>query len=300
MDLVVLQALAAAYGCRTVSHVDMAKHTTFRIGGKAELGVAVPQKAESLSKLLRYCQDNDIPFTMLGRGSNLLVPDAGYPGVVFQFAAERPRVRGNCIRCSAGTPLSVLCRIARDAGLSGLEFAAGIPGTVGGAVFMNAGAFGSDMASAVLRVNVASPEGAYDMPLPMLQFGYRRSLFMDMRNTAITSVIFRLTQGDTFEIATRMKKYTEHRRKSQPLEWPSAGSYFKRPEGRYAGALIEQFGLKGFRIGDAQVSEKHAGFIVNRGNATCDDVLKLEEYVSQVVMEQSGVQLEREVQLLTP
>ncbi len=297
MELTVLEQQALACGCAVQRDLPLAGCTSFRIGGPAALAVTVNDPAV-LPALLRCCGERAIPWMVLGNGSNLLVSDRGFAGVVFRPAAGEPAVQGDTIVCPAGTPLKQLCRAARDAGLAGLEFAFGIPGTVGGALFMNAGAYGGEMADVVKSAVAADVIGLTTVQAGDMQLGYRHSVFMEQRCSVIVSVTLHLQPDDPAAITARMEELLARRREKQPLEYPSAGSYFKRPTGYFAGALIEQCGLKGARVGDAQISEKHAGFLINRGAATCRDVLALEEQVRTAVRDATGVCLEREVQLV--
>lgn len=286
-----------AMGCRTTEALPLSGCTSFRIGGAAALGVDVPA-VQTLPSLLRCLQDAHIPYLTLGRGSNLLVRDEGLDGAVVRLPAGEVQVEGNRLTCAAGTPLSKLCRTACEAGLTGLEFAYGIPGSVGGALFMNAGAYGGDMAQVTTEALVATAAGLERLPAADMALAYRHSAFMQRRDMVIATVTVTLAAGDRAAIAAQMEELLARRREKQPLEFPSAGSYFKRPEGHFAGALIEQCGLKGHRVNDAQVSEKHAGFVINRGQATCADVLELERQVCAAVYARFGVRLEREVQLV--
>ena len=292
-----LERAARQLGCALERDLPLSSHTTFRIGGPAALAIT-PADPGTLPPLLRLCRERQIPWMVLGNGSNLLARDGGYDGVLFRLREGSPEFEGNTVTCPAGTPLKTLCRAARDRGLSGLEFAYGIPGTVGGALFMNAGAYGGEMKDRVTGALAADEGGIRLIPVEEMGLAYRRSAFMDRRDQVILSVAFTLVPDDPEAIAARMEELIRRRREKQPLEYPSAGSYFKRPEGYYAGALIEECGLKGARVGDAQISEKHAGFLVNRGGATCAQVLALEERVRDTVLRDRGVLLEREVQLV--
>lgn len=288
---------AQELGCETARALPLSGCTSFRIGGAAALAVMPPDEA-TLAMLLRQLHGAEVSWMTLGNGSNLLVSDRGFNGVVLRLKPGEIRVEGNRLSCAAGTPLKQLCRAARDAGLSGLEFAYGIPGTVGGALFMNAGAYGGEMADVTVRALVADETGLNEMTAAEMALGYRHSVFMQQRDRVIAAVTVELVPGDREAIAARMEELMARRREKQPLEFPSAGSYFKRPPGQFAGALIEQCGCKGRRVGDAQISEKHAGFLVNRGHATCAEVLELERQVRQAVETACGVRLEREVQLV--
>ena len=270
----------------------MALHTTFRAGGKASVFVR-PHTVEELKQVLSLCVRCGVPYTVIGNGSNLLVSDAGYAGVVV------------CVRGmeSAGMMNSEIAARVRDAGLSGFEFAAGIPGTLGGAVIMNAGAYGGEMKDIVTRVDALHvlTDGTVEevsFTADEMRFGYRTSRLKGDPSYVVTGAVLDLTPADPDMIGARMKELAEKRREKQPLEFPSAGSTFKRPEGYYAGALIEEAGCKGLSVGDAQISEKHAGFLINRGNATATEIYQLMCEVQRRVKEHIDVTLEPEVLLL--
>ncbi len=278
----------------------MSRHTTFRIGGPAEL-FAAPRTEEELWTLLAACKRDGLPYFILGKGSNLLVGDGGIPGLtVAMEGLSSVRVDGNVIHAQAGASLSAVCLAARDAGLAGLEFAYGIPGQVGGGVYMNAGAYGGELRDVLAgTVHCLDEEGQpHDLPVDRLELGYRHSFFTG-KKWVILSASFRLEPDPEGPpaVAARMEDILSRRREKQPLEWPSAGSTFKRPEGAYAAALIDQCGLKGFQIGGARVSEKHAGFVINAGDAICADVLALIGEVRRVVQEKTGFVLEPEVEV---
>ncbi len=292
-----LETAALAAGCEVTRDLPLAAHTSFHIGGTAALAVTA-REPDALPALLRLCRESGIVWMPLGRGSNLLVSDRGFDGAIFFAPAGPPIVCGSEITCPAGTPLKELCRAARDAGLSGLEFAYGIPGAVGGGLFMNAGAYEGQLSDVVSAALVADADGVRTVAAEDMHLGYRHSVFMETRDTLILSVTVHLTPDDPLTIGARMEEFMRRRREKQPLEFPSAGSYFKRPAGHFAGALIEQCGCKGLRVGGAEVSEKHAGFVINRGGATCCDVLALEREVRRRVKEAFGVTLEREVQFI--
>lgn len=277
----------------------MARHTTFRIGGPVRL-MALPKTAEEAEQVLRLAAEREIQPFFLGNGSNLLVADEGYHGFALKLAGELDRIHMREGRLSAGGAvlLSRLAGVALSRGLSGLEFAHGIPGSLGGAVTMNAGAYGGEMVQVVASVTCLSRRGEVEtVPAERCAFSYRHSAFSD-GGRLILKVEFCLRPGDPEEIRAKMEDYAQRRREKQPLEYPSAGSMFKRPKGHYAAALIEQCGLKGLTVGGAQVSEKHAGFVINRGGATCGDVLSLVEQVRERVLAQTGVELEMEVRVL--
>ena len=268
-------------------------HTTFQIGGPAE-ELAAPESEEELLALLARA-----PALVLGAGSNLLVRDAGVAGLTVLLGKDfaRIEIEGETIFAQAGARLSHLAQQAMRAGLAGLEFAAGIPGTLGGGVAMNAGAYGGQLSDVLVDAQVLSEGEEVSLAREELCLGYRTSLPLT-RKLPVVGARFRLTRDAPEAIAERMKRLAAQRREKQPLNFPSAGSVFKRPEGHFAGALIENAGLKGLRVGGAQVSEKHAGFIVNTGEATATDVLQLIETVRQRVWEHSGVRLETEVRIV--
>ncbi|MDR3643712.1 MAG: UDP-N-acetylmuramate dehydrogenase, partial [Clostridia bacterium] len=255
--------------------------------------------AASAAGIAGLCEREELPFLAIGNGSNLLVSDAGVKGVILRLAGDPSGIalQGTELICSAGVQLSAACGAAHDGSLTGLEFAYGIPGTVGGAVFMNAGAYGGEMKDIVVRAEHIGRQSAGAFEGPDLCFGYRRSAYTGS-GLIITKVRFRLRRGDAGAIESRMRLLLQRRREKQPLDYPSAGSVFKRPEGRYAGALIEGCGLKGASEGAAMVSEKHAGFIINTGGATCADVRKLIERIQNEVLRQTGVALECEIRIL--
>lgn len=273
----------------------LSRHTTFRIGGPAEM-FAEPQTIEDTVRTADECLAGKIPLRILGNGSNLLVSDAGVGGVVLSVAGLREmHVEGERIVCDAGVPLSSICMLAQRTGLAGFSFAYGIPGTVGGAIRMNAGAYGGEIAQVLETVVFWENGKIQTLPASALNLSYRHSRFMD-GNALILRAVFRLTPGDPDAILSEMQELMNRRRDKQPLEFPSAGSTFKRPVGAFAAALIDQCGLKGLRVGDAMVSEKHAGFVVNAGNATCRDVLALMKKIQEIVREQTGFTLEPEVE----
>ena len=283
----------------------MSRHTTFRIGGPAAL-MALPRTAGEAKAAVKTARELGIEPFILGNGSDLLVADEGYPGFIIKLAGEFeeicfcPAPKGGTPQLTAGGAalLSTLSKTALHWGLTGLEFAGGIPGSVGGAVTMNAGAYGGEMAQVLESVTFLDEAGEVcTLPASECGFGYRHSVFSD-RKCLILKARFHLDQGDPAAIRARMEELAAKRREKQPLEYPSAGSMFKRPPGHFAAALIDQCGLKGLTVGGAQVSEKHAGFVVNRGGAACADVLELVRQVKEAVLRQTGVELEMEVRVL--
>ncbi len=277
----------------------MNRHTTFQIGGPADLMV-YPTRRREICDLVRICRTHDIPYTALGNGSNILVSDAGIRGLVIMTDRMHRITVGNngTMEAWAGAPLSRVATIAKNYGLTGLEFAFGIPGSIGGAVYMNAGAYNRQMNNVITATEYVDEEGNLcTVEGEAHKFGYRTSCFKDTRHIIIKTHL-QLATGDEAEIAELMKQYTQARKEKQPLELPSAGSTFKRPEGYFAGKLIEDCGLKGRQIGGAQVSTKHAGFIVNVGGAKATDVLELVQTVKNEVQEKFGVELEPEIKFL--
>ena len=278
----------------------MSRHTTFAIGGPADLFVQ-PKTRRELAGTLGVLRARGITFLLLGNGSNMLVADAGVRGaVVCTTELDEVRIGENCtLVAEAGALLGRVARRAQRAGLTGVEFAGGIPGSLGGAVFMNAGAYDGQMAGIVEQTEYLDETGAlHTLTGEEHGFGYRRSVFRDHPDWTVIRSTLRLQQGDPAAILDRMNDLAQRRREKQPLNFPSAGSTFKRPEGYFAGRLIEDAGLKGVSVGAAQVSEKHAGFLINRGGATCDDMLHLIELVQKRVKEAFGVQLECEVRII--
>jgi len=275
----------------------MSRHTSFRIGGPAAL-MALARTQEEVSAALKAAKECGITPFFLGNGSNLLVPDEGYEGFIVKLTGELDQVREVDGQLEAGgaVTLARLSAVALSRGLTGLEFASGIPGTVGGAVTMNAGAYGGEMAQVVTLVTCMDRDGKLET-VTDFDFSYRHSAFSD-GSRLILSARFKSEEGNPETIRSRMEELALQRKTKQPLEYPSAGSMFKRPVGYYAAALIDQCGLKGLTVGGAQVSEKHAGFVVNRGGATCGDVMELVAQVKQRVKAQTGVELEMEVRIL--
>ena len=285
---------------RIIPRAPMARFTTFRVGGPADVLVNIDSAAE-ISVALRAAKAAGVPVTVIGNGSNLLVRDGGIRGLVVRISQPMSAItrEGDTLTVQAGATLPAVAAFAQRSGLEGLAPMAGIPGTLGGAVIMNAGAYGGEMSQVVTRVDaIARSDGK---PIRFegraLGFAYRHSAMMDA-NVIVTDVTLRLAPGDPDAIARRTEELLAARREKQPLEYPSAGSTFKRPEGAFAAKLIDDAGLKGLRVGDAQVSEKHAGFIVNLGSATASDILALMDEVKARVRAASGITLEPEVRIL--
>ena len=277
----------------------LSRHTTFQIGGPAAV-FCRPETPAQLLRTLELCREHGVRSYLLGNGSNTLFSDAGFDGaVVCTVEMKRPvTVSGNVLRAAAGATLGAVCRKAQQAGLAGLAFAFGIPGTVGGAVYMNAGAYGGELKQVLRRVTFLDRALRLDsLPVQELALGYRTSRF-ETEGGVILEAEFSLAPGDPAAIEAEMQELMARRREKQPLELPSAGSTFKRPQGAFAGALIEQAGLRGFAVGGAAVSTKHCGFVVNTGGATCADVVTLTEEVARIVYEKTGYRLEREIRVV--
>ncbi|OYP56237.1 UDP-N-acetylenolpyruvoylglucosamine reductase [Lachnotalea glycerini] len=287
-------------GCDNVS-VDepMYKHTTFRVGGKADYYV-MPQNIKEVSMLISFLKKSNLPYYILGNGSNVLVSDDGYRGVVIRIYKNISDITidQTKIKASAGALLSNVSIAACNAGLRNFEFAAGIPGTVGGAVVMNAGAYGGEIKQVLIDATVLDENGnRFILSNDELKLGYRTSIITKKGYTVLEATI-QLEKGNISEIKKVMDDFRQRRIDKQPLEYPSAGSTFKRPEGFFAGKLIMDAGLKGYQLGGAQISDKHCGFIINKGNATAADILKLIQYTQSKVFEQFEVKLETEVKML--
>lgn len=293
-----LESFALSLGCEVRKNEPMSRHTTFQIGGPADLFVTVKSRS-ALRELCRKACEREIPLFALGNGSDLLVSDAGLRGAVVAFGGDLKRVAlcgENLLECSAGASLASACSFARKNSLTGLEFAWGIPGSVGGAAFMNAGAYEHSVSEVIVSCSHVSKDGGYgEFKGEALDFGYRHSAYSGGKYI-VTGVRICLKPGNADEISARMEELYARRKAKQPLEMPSAGSVFKRPAGHFAGALIQQCGLMGRRVGGAAVSEKHAGFIVNLGGATCADVQALIAQIQETVFRETGVRLECEVQ----
>jgi UDP-N-acetylmuramate dehydrogenase len=280
-------------------HESMSRHTSFRIGGPVDLMIQ-PADSEQIKLAFDILKKYDIPFMIMGNGSNLLVRDKGIRGAVIKIAERfsQTEVRDDTIHAQAGILLSALSRLALISGLRGLEFASGIPGTLGGAVAMNAGAYGGELKDVVQWVSVLDENGTINiLNKEELVFGYRTSIIQHT-GLIVLEVFIGLERGNYEESRALIQELTRRRREKQPLSYPSAGSAFKRPVGYYAGKLIQDAGLKGMRVGNAQISEKHSGFIINLGNATACDVIELIEKVKARVREQTGVELHPEVKIV--
>lgn len=278
----------------------MSKHTTFRVGGPADFYL-VPETEEEVAEAVDFAKDKGLSYYPIGRGSNLLVGDRGYHGVIIEIGSGMEKLQiheDGLVEAQAGITLAKMASELAAHGLAGFEFASGIPGTLGGAVAMNAGAYGGEIKDTIVSATVLTETGdILVLGKEELALGYRTSI-IQKKPYMVLSVVFSFSQGQPGEIRERMRELNEKRREKQPLEYPSAGSTFKRPAGHFAGKLIEDAGLRGYRIGDAQVAEKHCGFIINRGHATAADIRRLIEDVQQRVKEQSGVELEPEVRMV--
>ncbi len=300
-DLAPLDRAAQRLGVRCLREEPMARHTTFQVGGPADR-MLFPETEGQLSSLLESLREGGVPWLVLGNGSNLLVRDGGIRGAVLCLSGDFKKITllkdGCTLRAGAGASLATLCAFARERALTGLEFAWGIPGSVGGAAYMNAGAYGGEMKDVITQVRHVSAGGEPGaVSGEELGFSYRRSRYTGGADI-ITGADLTLQKGDPSQIAAKMEDLMARRKEKQPYDMPSAGSVFKRPETGFAAAMIDQCGLKGRRVGGAQVSEKHAGFIVNTGGAACRDVLELIDIVKETVKAQTGTLLECEVRLL--
>lgn len=295
-----LTELAEKLGCTVMKDEPLSKHTSFRIGGPCRLMI-IPNSAESLVEIEKFIGSNGIRSLILGKGSNMLCADEGYDGAVILLdrnLGSIERIDDVTIRAEAGAPLIMLCTKALEYSLTGLEFAYGIPGTVGGGIFMNAGAYNGEIKDVVTKVTAVDKNGeVHTYSADALDLRYRSSRF-EKTGEVILSAEFTLKKGDKTEIAAEMNRLIGLRRSRQPLEYPSAGSTFKRPTGQFAGKLIQDSGLRGYSVGGAQVSEKHCGFVINRDGATCEDVKTLIHDIQETVRAKMGFDLECEVRMI--
>lgn len=304
LELAIQEIKEAMPGLTLLENEPMSGHCSFRIGGPAR-ALAVPQDITGLTQICYLLKKHELAPYILGNGTNILFPDEGLKDL-FLISTEKLDklflLPDGAVYAEAGVSLSKLATFAQQNGLAGLEFASGIPGTVGGGLMMNAGAYGGELKDAVesVVINFLPEQALYELTNEQCKFGYRTSLFQKMPGCVIVSAVFRLKAGDGEEIAAKMRELNARRREKQPLDLPSAGSAFRRPEGHFAAALIDQAGLKGYSVGGAQVSEKHAGFVVNTGNATSHDVYDLMMHIRKTVYEHSKVVLEPEMILLPP
>lgn len=283
-----------------IKHADMKQYTSFQAGGKADL-LVMPTTEDELGTILRLLDDVKLPFLVMGKGTNMLVRDGGYHGVVIRLmdGFDQITIDGTRLTAGAGASLAAVARAAMENGLAGIEFASGIPGSLGGGVFMNAGAYDGEMKDVVEKVRVISGDGTHARVVGNIEmnYGYRHSSLMATKEIVVSATLA-LKEGAKDEIAARMKDYNDRRNMKQPMELPSAGSFFKRPHGYYAGKLIEDSGLKGLTIGGAQVSPKHSGFIVNIGGATASDIIALMKVVQATVLDRFDVIIEPEVRII--
>ena len=291
---------AKSIGCQAQRDVPMSKYTTFRIGGNAAV-MLTPTTDEQLASIIKKCKEENTKPFIIGNGSNMLISDKGLDTVVINMCRPDPKielVNGDTVVCDAGATMSKVCNFALENGLTGLEFAFGIPGSAGGAAYMNAGAYGGEMKDVLVECRHIDCDGNFGyLKGEELGLAYRTSAY-EHNGYIITTLVMKLSKGNKDEIRAKMQELLQRRKDKQPLEYPSAGSTFKRPEGYFAGALIEECGLKGYSVGGAQVSEKHAGFVINKGDATAEDVLSLIKYIQDKVFSEKGVMLEPEVRLI--
>ncbi len=295
INILELTEICGRLGCKFSTNCSLSEHTTFKIGGNCSFLIEI-NSANSAAELVKYLRANEIKYAILGKGSNIIASDSGYDGVILHFGKEFSNISvyNTKVCADAGASLAAVCRKAQENGLSGMENLYGIPGSVGGGLYMNAGAYGSEMKDVVISAEYIDEEGNISsISVRDMMLSYRHSLFSE-RNCIITSVVFELTSGDSEKINQDMAECMHKRITKQPLEYPSAGSTFKRPEGSYASLLIEQCGLKGMSVGGAEVSTKHSGFVINKGGATCKDVLELCRRVKEIVLEKTGYSLELE------
>lgn len=294
-----LTEICSKFNCKLIAEADLSEYTTFKFGGKCRLMIDI-DSAESTAEILRYIRANDVKYAVIGRGSNIIASDEGFDGVIMHFGSgfSGISVNGTSITAQSGAMLSAVCRKAQESGLSGMENLFGIPGTVGGALYMNAGAYGSEMKDIAVSVEYIDENGDIQtISAENMNLSYRHSIFAE-ENFIITSVTMNLREGDCNSIKMAMDECMQKRIAKQPLEYASAGSTFKRPQGSYASLLIEQCGLKGLSVGGAEISTKHSGFVINKGGATCTDVLELCEKVRSIVKEKTGYILELEPVIL--
>ena len=292
-----LRKLCDTYGVELLENVPLSEHTTFRIGGTADFWAEI-NSSSAISALVRLCRENAYPYFVLGRGSNILASDAGYRGIILHLGNQFANIGfkdAHTMTCEAGATLVKAAKTAEEFSQTGMEGLSGIPGTIGGALYMNAGAYGYEMSQIVSSCTYMDENGEIrQLRASDLALSYRQSWFTLHPGNVILTVTVKLQDGDKAEISEKMRDFLKRRNDKQPLDFPSAGSTFKRPEGNYASALIDQCGLKGYTVGGAQVSEKHAGFVINREGATCADVMQLCADVKRIVQEKTGYILEME------
>lgn len=293
-------SFAEKLGCCCLVNEPLSKHTTFKVGGPCDVAVLVNSES-SIASILKFCTVNDIKTLVIGNGSNLLVSDEGFNGVVIIVGKDFQGISlidDTTIEVSSGTTLTQLCLFALQNSLTGLEFAYGIPGTVGGGVFMNAGAYDGEISNVIESVQAVDYSGkVMTFTAEQMELGYRKSIFHEI-DCVITKAVFKLRKGDKQAIRDKMDDLMQRRKSKQPLEFPSAGSTFKRPTGNFAGKLIDECGLRGYTVGGAQVSEKHCGFVINKDNASFEDIMTLIKNVQNIVYEKTGYCLECEVKII--
>ena len=292
--------LALKYGCEVREREPLSAHCTFRVGGDCDVFIEV-SSAEALKELVCLAYEQNVRYFVLGNGSNVLFSDEGYEGVILHIGQKMNKIGlldGGRVYAEAGASLSRVCTFALENSLTGLEFAYGIPGYVGGAVFMNAGAYGGEIKDVFVSADIITEDGEQlTLDLSDMEMSYRYSKLM-INGSIVTSAVFKLQSGDKAQIKAKMDELMGKRKAKQPIEYPSAGSTFKRPEGYYAGALIEQSGLRGYSVGGACVSQKHCGFVINKGGATARDIRTLIKDVQRIVQEKQGVLMEPEVRYI--
>lgn len=290
---------AKEHGCVVLTDEYLSNHTTFKIGGPCKAFISITG-SECLTELVQLADVLDYPYFVLGKGSNILFDDKGFNGVIFHLGSDFSGISlidDTTIRVDAGCSLINVCRFAYENGLGGLEFAFGIPGSVGGAVYMNAGAYGGEIKDVIISAKAIGKENIADFDVKDMDLSYRHSIFQK-NGFIITEAVFKLVKKEKSEIKALMDDYLNRRKTKQPLEYPNGGSTFKRPTGQFAGKLIEDSGLRGLSIGNAEVSNKHCGFIINKGNATFEDVTELIKKVQEIVKEKTGFFLECEVEIV--
>ncbi len=296
-----LTSICNKFGCCTFLNAPLKNYTTFKVGGNCKLLISI-NSVETLQEVLKYLIKNEINYDVIGKGSNIIASDNGFDGVIILFGKDFSEVKmtsENTIECQSGASLKSVCCVALENNMSGLEFAWGIPGTIGGGLYMNAGAYGGEISNVVLYAEYVNENGELiKIEKKDMDLAYRRSIFSDNRNMIIVKVVLELVKNEYNNIKLKMDELLKKRIDKQPLNFPSAGSTFKRPDNSYASFLIEQCGLKGESVGDAQVSEKHSGFIINKGNATCDDIMKLVSLVQEKVKDDTGYELELEPRII--
>lgn len=293
--------ICSEYECKYFENALLSEYTTFKVGGKCKLLITI-NCAEVLQKILKYLSNNKVCYTVIGKGSNIIAADEGFDGVVLLFGKDFSDVKAtddDIIECKSGALLKSVCSCALENSLSGLEFAWGIPGTIGGGLYMNAGAYGGEMSDIVQFAEYCDAYGEiHRISKEEMQLAYRHSIFSNDLGMIITKIVLKLKRGNYNDIKLRMDELLSRRIEKQPLNYPSAGSTFKRPDSSYASYLIEQCGLKGLCIGGAQVSEKHSGFIINKGNATFNDIMQLVSLVQKKVKDDTGYELELEPKII--